>query len=166
MSKYIIMVFEIVQDAFFAAIAAIGFAAISRPPRRAYLFCALLAAVGHSLRYVLMLPGLLETHIVVATTLAAFVVGLLAVLVSPVARVPAETCLYPSLLPMIPGVYAYKTFGGLAMCVFGKEQELYDFYFYQFTYNGIMCVFIIFGMVIGATLPIFMLKRISFQATR
>lgn len=160
------MVLEIFQDAFFAALAAIGFAAISRPPKRAYLYCALIAAVGHSLRYVLMLPGLFEAHIVVATSLAAFVVGLLAVLVSPVARVPAETCLYPALLPMIPGIYAYKTFGGLAMCVFGQGQEQYNFYFYQFTYNGILCLFIIFGMVLGATLPIFLLKKISFQATR
>lgn len=160
------MFWEVLQDAFFAALAAIGFAAISRPPRRAYVFCALLAAVGHSLRYVQMLPGLFEAHIVVATTLSAFVVGLLAVLISPIARIPAETCLYPALLPMIPGVYAYKAFGGLAMCLFGHGQAQYEYYFYQFSYNGIMCLFIIFGMVIGATLPIFMLKRISFHATR
>lgn len=157
---------EIIQDAFFAAIAAIGFAAISRPPRRAYLFCAILAAVGHSSRYVLIFPGLLEAHIVVATTLAAFVVGLLAVFFSPMARIPAETCLYPALLPMIPGIYAYKTFGGLAMCVFGHGADQYDFYFYQFTYNGIMCLFILLGMVLGASLPIFLFKKISFQATR
>ena len=31
------MLIEFLQDAFFAAIAAIGFAAISNPPRRAYL---------------------------------------------------------------------------------------------------------------------------------
>lgn len=160
------MFWEVLQDAFFAALAAIGFAAISRPPRRAYVFCALLAAVGHSFRYVQMLPGLFEAHIVVATTLSAFVVGLLAVLISPIARIPAETCLYPALLPMIPGVYAYKAFGGLAMCLFGHGQAQYEYYFYQFSYNGIMCLFIIFGMVIGATLPIFMLKRISFHATR
>lgn len=64
-------------------------------------------------------------HIVVATALAAFVVGLLAVIISPVAKVPAETCVYPSLLPMIPGIYAYKSFGGLAMCLFGASQANY-----------------------------------------
>jgi uncharacterized membrane protein YjjB (DUF3815 family) len=36
------MVEKIFQDALFAAIAAIGFAAISRPPRRAYVYCALI----------------------------------------------------------------------------------------------------------------------------
>lgn len=160
------MIVEIIEDGLFAAIAAIGFAAISRPPKRAYVFCALLAAAGHSLRYILMTPDFSGVHIVVATSLAAFVVGLLAVLFSPVARVPAETCLFPSLLPMIPGIYAYKSFGGLAMCLFGPGNESYQYYFYQFSFNGMMCVFILLGMVIGATLPIFLFKKISFRATR
>ena len=42
------------QDALFAAIAAIGFAAISNPPKRAYLYCAIIAAIGHSTRFLLM----------------------------------------------------------------------------------------------------------------
>lgn len=159
------MIVEIIEDGLFAAIAAIGFAAISRPPKRAYVFCALLAAAGHSLRYVLMTSES-GVHIVVATTLAAFVVGLMAVLFSPVAKVPAETCLFPSLLPMIPGIYAYKSFGGLAMCLFGPGNESYQYYFYQFSFNGMMCVFILLGMVIGATVPIFLFKKISFRATR
>ena len=32
--------FNILQDGFFAAIAAIGFASISNPPRQAYKYCA------------------------------------------------------------------------------------------------------------------------------
>lgn len=48
------MFLQIFQDALFAAIAAIGFAAISRPPRRAYVYCAVIAAIGHALRFVLM----------------------------------------------------------------------------------------------------------------
>lgn len=45
---------EIIQDGAFAAIAAIGFAIISNPPRKAILISALLAAIGHGLRYFLM----------------------------------------------------------------------------------------------------------------
>lgn len=160
------MILQILQDALFAAIAAIGFAAISHPPKRAYLYCAFIAAAGHSLRYILMEESMLGTHIVIATTLAAFVVGILAVLLSPVAKTPAETCLFPALLPMIPGIYAYKSFGGLAMCIFGQSRQAFEFYFYQFAFNGMICLFILLGMVIGATLPIFLFKNISFQATR
>ena len=102
------MLLEFLQDGLFAALAAIGFAAISNPPRRAYFYCALLAAIGHSARFLLMQQTVLGLHIVIASTLAALLVGLLAVLLSPVAAMPAETSLFPSLLPMIPGVYAYK----------------------------------------------------------
>lgn len=159
------MIADILQDAFFAAIAAIGFASISNPPRNTYLYCAIIAAIGHSLRFVLM-QSMLGLHIVAATDIAAFAVGLAAVLVSPRARIPAETFLFPSLLPMIPGIYAYKAFGGLAMCLLHKNETDFMHYFYLFADNGLTCVFIILAMVVGATMPIFMFKHISFRATR
>ena len=159
------MILEFLQDAVFAAVAAVGFASISNPPRRAYLYCAIIAAVGHSLRFLLMQPSL-GFHIIFASTLAAFVVGLLAVILSPLSRTPAETCLFPSLLPMIPGIYAYKTFGGLVMCLLHSDESTFDHYFYLFASNGMTCLFILLGMVIGATIPILMLKNISFRATR
>ena len=53
---------NIFEDGFFAAIAAIGFSSISNTPRRAYLTCALTAAVGHAIRYVLTLPELGGLH--------------------------------------------------------------------------------------------------------
>lgn len=160
------MLLHFLQDAFFAAIAAIGFAAISNPPRRAYAYCALIAAVGHSSRFLMLECVNPPMHIVLATTIASLVVGVLAVLLSPGAKVPAETCLFPALLPMIPGMYAYRCFGGLVMCIYNGSEDSFPHYFYLFASNGMTCLFILIGMVVGATVPIFMLKRISFQATR
>lgn len=160
------MLSEFLQDALFAAIAAIGFSAISNPPRKAYGYCALIAACGHSARFLMMSSGFLGLPIVVSSSLAGFLVGVLAVLFSKHARIPAETFLFPSLLPMIPGIYAYKAFGGLAMCLFRRGEENFHHYFYLFADNGMVCMFIILGMVVGATLPIFLFKRISFHATR
>ena len=110
--KTIVMIEKFIEDALFAAIAAIGFSAISNPPRNAYIYCALIAAIGHSTRFFLMQPDVGAMSIVPASTIAALVVGVLAVLLSPKAKIPAEAFLFPSLLPMIPGIYAYKTFGG------------------------------------------------------
>ncbi|MCM1369497.1 MAG: threonine/serine exporter family protein [Candidatus Amulumruptor caecigallinarius] len=159
------MIFQILQDAIFAAVAAVGFAAISRPPQRAYLYCALIAAAGHSFRFLLM-SGAVGMHIIIATLMASFLIGILAVLLSSISRIPAETYLFPSLLPMIPGIYAYKTFAGLALCIFSNGQDAFIHNFYLFGYNAITCGCILLCMVTGAVLPIFMLKRISFQATR
>lgn len=159
------MILQILQDALFSAIAAIGFAAISRPPRRAYLYCALISAVGHSLRYVLMNSDP-SIHIIPATFIASLVIGTLAVAVSPLSKIPAETYLFPSMLPMVPGIYAYKMFAGLAMSIFSSDQDSFIRSLYLFGYNGITCGCILLCMVTGAIIPIFVLKRISFQATR
>ncbi len=157
---------NIFWDGFFAAIAAIGFASISNPPKRAYLYCAVIAAIGHSIRYILMNNTLLTMGIIPASTIAAFFVGLVAVFLAPRAKCPAETCFFPALLPMIPGMYAYRTIGALLLCLHHSEEEIFNHYLYLLSYNGFTCIFIVLGMVIGATLPVFMLKNLSFQATR
>lgn len=159
------LILKILQDAMFAGIASIGFAAISRPPKIAFLYCALIAAIGHSLRY-LMMNSVIAMHIIPATLIASLVIGTLAVLVSPISKIPAETYLFPSLLPMIPGIYAYKTFAGFAMCIFTTGQEEFHHYFYLFASNAMTCGCILLVMVTGAVIPIFAFKKISFQATR
>ncbi|MBD5278161.1 MAG: threonine/serine exporter [Bacteroides sp.] len=160
------MLTEFLQDAFFAAIAAIGFAAISNPPKQAYACCAALAAIGHSARFLMMNDSFFDAHIVVASTVAALIIGVLAVAVSPFVKIPAETCLFPSLLPMIPGIYAYKTFGGLMMCLAHGGESEFNHYFFLFASNGLTCLFILLGMVVGGTIPVFLFKNISFRATR
>ena len=160
------MVLEILQDAFFSAIAAIGFACISNPPKGVYGICALIAAVGHSFRYFLINNDWCVLHILPASMVAAFLVGTLAVFFAPLIKCPAETCFAPALLPMIPGMYAYRTIKALLLCLFQQEEIVFSHYFYLFVSNGLICVFIILGMVIGATVPMFLFKKKSFQATR
>lgn len=157
---------NIFEDGFFASIAAIGFSSISNTPRRAYLTCALIAAVGHAIRYMLTLPILGGVHIILASTVAAFAVGLFAVLFASRIKCPAEVCFFPALLPMIPGMYAYRTIEALLSCLYHTQEEVFAHYFYLFAYNGLTCTFIILGMVIGATIPVFLLKKLSFTATR
>lgn len=157
---------QILQDALFAAVAAIGFSAINRPPKNAYLYCAFIAAIGHSVRFVFMNAAFMHLNIVVASFMASFLIGLLAVLVSPLFKVPAETCFFPALLPMVPGIYAYKSFGGLAICLLQADERVFNHYFYLFVHNGMTCCAVLLGMVIGATLPVFLFEKTSFQATR
>lgn len=157
---------NIVEDGLFAAIAAIGFSSISNTPRRAYLACALIAAAGHAVRYVLTLPESGGMHIIPASTAAAFTIGMLAVLFASRIKCPAEVCFFPALLPMIPGMYAYRTIEALISCLYHTQENAFGHYFYLLVYNGLTCSFIILGMVIGATVPVFIFKKLSFTATR
>ncbi|WP_294597622.1 threonine/serine exporter family protein [uncultured Rikenella sp.] len=156
----------VLEDGVFAAIAAVGFSSISHTPRRAYFTCAWTAAVGHAGRYVLAAPELVGMNLILASFVAAFVIGLLDVLFARGVRCPAEVCLYPALLPMIPGMYAYRTVEAMLACLAHVKEELFGHYLYLLSYNGLTCTFIMLGIVVGANIPIFMLKKVAFRATR
>lgn len=160
------MLLNICQDALFAALAAIGFSSISNTPRRTYIVCAIAAATGHATRYILTSPELLGLNIVPASAVAAFLVGLVAVYFAPKVKCPAEVCFFPALLPMIPGMYAYRAVEALLHCLSAPAEEVFDHYIYLLNSNALTCMFIIIGMVVCANLPVFIFKNVAFQATR
>lgn len=158
------MLVDILTDGIFAAVAAIGFGAISDPPLRAFPSIALLAAIGHALRFCLM--TYLGVDIATASLCASFSIGMGSLVLGKRIYCPMTVLYIPALLPMIPGMYAYRTIEDLILCLCHKEEQIFSHYLYLLTYNGFTCVFIILGMVIGATIPIFLFKNLSFQATR
>lgn len=156
--------FSIIQDAFFAAVAAIGFASISNPPQSAFKYCALIAAVGHATRFCLM--NLAGVHIIPASLVAALMIGILAVYLSHYAKCPPETFSFPSLLPMIPGMYAYRTFQAMFLCMTTSDESVFTHYINLLVFNGLTTLFVVFVMVVGQMLPMLAMKRISFSATK
>ncbi len=154
------LLLNLLQDAFFAALAAIGFASVSNPPLNAFKFCALIAAAGHATRYVM------GWNIVIASLVAALVIGVLSILIAPKVKCPPETFAFPSLLPMIPGIYAYHTVQALVMCVSSTDEGVITHYSSLLMFNGLTCTFVIACLVVGAVVPIFVFKRESFSATR
>ena len=113
--------FNILQDGFFAAIAAIGFASISNPPRQAYKYCALIAALGHATRYVLTHNAYGEMHLIGASFIASLVIGVLTVFLAPRAKCPAETFA----LPDQPGRTCFQP---LFLSVVLQRFDLYIYY--------------------------------------
>lgn len=159
------LVLEILQDVFFAAIAAIGFASISNPPRNAYKWYALIAGAGHGTRWVMI--HCFGIHLVGASLAGSLLIGILAVIVSPRAKVPPETFSFPSLLPMIPGIYGYKCIQAIVLLISASENEVvFDHYCYLAISNGVTFAFVILAMVVGQMVPILAMKHVSFTSTR
>ena len=104
---------DIISDGLFAAVAAMGFGAISDPPLRAFPYIAILAALGHAARYCLM--NFLGVDIVSASLVAAFIIGSGSVFFGRKVFCPMTVLYIPALLPMVPGTYAYKTVFALIM---------------------------------------------------
>lgn len=156
---------DILLDGLFAAVAAIGFSTLSDPPRRAFPSIALLAAVGHALRFCLMQYASID--IATASFLAALAIGLGSLGLGTAIRCPMTVLYIPALLPMIPGIYAYKTVFSLIMFLQSLgEPTLEVQYMQQFFLNATVSLSIIALLAAGATLPIFIFNRQAFSLTR
>ena len=160
------MLVEILEDVFFAALAAIGFAIISNPPRQSLLVSALLAAIGHGIRFFLMHSSFFLWNICPASFIASLSVGFLSILFARYIRVPAEVFAFPSLLPMIPGMYAYRIVQSLLEFMRCSDESRAIHYIYLFFFNGMTTLLVLIGLVLGAALPIFIFKKVSFSVTR
>lgn len=155
---------SILLDGLFAAIAAIGFAVISNPPRKAVLISAFMAAVGHGLRFYLLKSGSLD--LATASFIAAFAIGLMSIFFAKLIHCPAEVFSFPSLLPMIPGMYAYKTILALMKFLQCKDEMMAMSNLLEIFRNGVTTVLVLAGLVVGAAIPLFIFYKQSFQMTR
>lgn len=155
---------SVLLDGLFAAIAATGFAVISNPPRKAVLISAFMAAVGHGLRFYLLKGGSLD--IATASFLAAFAIGLLSIFFAKLIHCPAEVFSFPSLLPMIPGMFAYKTILAIMKFLQSRDEMMAMSNLLDIFKNGITTVLVLFALVIGAAIPLFIFYKQSFQMTR
>ncbi len=151
-------------DAFFSAIAAIGFAVISNPPRSAIMASAFLSAIGHSFRYYLI--NVVTLDIVTSTFIAAVIIGLLSFAFAMRLRCPSEVFTFPSLLPMIPGMYAYRMFVSSAKFARTSDTAAYSQMIEDIFSNGLTAVFILTALVVGVTLPMMLFHQESYTVTR
>lgn len=159
------IVVDLLADAFFAAVAGCGFGIISSPPRRALPRIALLAAFGHAARYSLMNYGGID--IATSSFFAALAVGLLSLWLARGAHCPMTVLYIPALLPMIPGIYAYKTVFSLIMFLHTMNHPVEGVEFMNaFFLNGTVTFSVIALLTFGATLPNLLFKKLAFSMTR
>ncbi len=155
-------VLSALQDALFAAIAGTGFALASTPSRRSLLPIALLAALGHALRFVLQ--EALGANITLASFAAALAIGFLSVPLARRLKCPAGLLSFPALLPMIPGMYAYKAVLALVnfMAAEPGDGAHLSGPVIAFFYNGLTALFVMGALVIGILIPLQLFRRVHF----
>lgn len=159
------MIGETLIRAVCAAFAAVGFGAVSNPSRKSFLPIALLAAMGYALRYVLMQgPGL---DIATSTLLAGLLIGFGSLVFGSWVRCPMTTLYIPALLPMVPGMYAYKAVFAIILFMQNvSDPELAMPFLNDFFLNVIVTVTVILSMTVGASLPMFLFSRKAKSLTR
>lgn len=156
---------DIILDGIFAAMAGCGFAMISNPPAHVLPRIALLAAIAHAARFCLM--NYAGIDIATASFFAALLAGTGSLWLARTAFCPMTVLYIPALLPMVPGIYAYKTVFSLIMFLhsLNKPDEGLE-YMEMFFLNGSVAFSVVALLTIGATLPNFIFKKWALSMTR
>ena len=96
--------FALAQDMILAAIPAVGFAMVFNVPVRALRWCALLGAIGHGSRMILMTSGL---NIEWSPCMASMLVGTIGIQWSRWYLAHPTVFTVAAVIPMFPGISAY-----------------------------------------------------------
>lgn len=105
--------------------------------------------------------------IMTASFIGALVIGITCIAFAYWLHTPTTTLYIPALLPMIPGMYAYRTIFALVqfMRLAGDREQSMQ-YMLDFFSNGVTTFSVVFVMAVGASLPTLWLRKWCFSMTR
>lgn len=105
------LILLLLEDAFWSAIAALGFAILFNVPRRCLPYAVLGGAVAHALRTFLIQ----EFHVSIefGTLLGAMLIGFWAKWAAQKLETPSLIFAVAGAIPMVPGFFAYSTMLGI-----------------------------------------------------
>lgn len=155
---------KIFLDGFMAAVAALGFGAVSQPSRRSLPYICLLAALGHITRFVLM--TYVGVSIVTASLAGAVMIGMISLWAGRRCHTPLSCLFIPALLPMVPGMYAYRAVFALIMFIQTDGSANQPEYLHLFMSNLFTSIMVVSVLAAGASLPKFLFRRKAYTMTR
>lgn len=144
------------EDAFWSAIAAVGFAVLFNVPHRALLWCALIGAVGHALRTFLIQQFSMD--IIPSTLFACVAVGFLAQWCARRMHLPALIYQVTGAIPMVPGVFAFQTMLGV-LALAGIQSASIVEPLSHFVTNGVKTGLILGAIAFGTIAPTLIFHR-------
>jgi uncharacterized membrane protein YjjB (DUF3815 family) len=143
----IILIKDFLLTAIFASIPAVGFGMLFNVPKTALKYCAIGGSITYTLREIFIN---LNFPIELATFLASMIIGIIALYWSRKNLVPRPIYTVPSIIPMIPGTYAFTAVIALVdMNSHGVTTELIAI----FIENGLKSISILGAISFGLAIP-------------
>jgi uncharacterized membrane protein YjjB (DUF3815 family) len=134
----------------------IGFAALFNVPRRTLGIIYVIAAIGGMLKFY-CIP--LEVGLVLSTLCGSCFIGFASIFAAHYRKAPPMTFALPALIPMIPGLFAYKAMVGIMKLTVEKDPEVYGKLFFETTKNGLSAMFIILALAAGVAIPMLITRK-------
>lgn len=150
------LLIAIIIDAFWSALAAMGFALLFNVPQRALIYCMIGGAIGHALRTVLM--SQFGLGIELASLIGATSVGFWGKWCAVRLKMPSMIFAISAVIPMVPGVFAYQTMIGILQITEVSNVEAGDV-LVQASVNAIKTGLILAALGSGIVAPSLLFQR-------
>jgi uncharacterized membrane protein YjjB (DUF3815 family) len=150
------LLFIILQDMFWSALAAMGFAILFNVPRNTLLYCMIAGAVGHALRTFLVIQFGLSIE--VTTLIAATFVGLWAKFCAVRLKTPSMIFAVSGAIPMVPGIFAYQTMIAILQ-ITAVPSETVPQILTDAVVNGVRTALILAAIAVGIVSPTLLFQR-------
>lgn len=160
----IIDILMILEKGIWFGFAALGFAVLFNVPQRTLLIIWLLGATGGITKLLLMQSNV---PIVVATFAGASLIGILSVSAAHNKHAPPLVFSIPSVIPMIPGAFAYRMMLGLInLSATAVSSETYYQTLAETTSNGLKTMFILLALAAGVSIPMLISRKETIKKIR
>ncbi len=147
----------ILQDAFWSALAAMGFGLLFNVPRRALPHCMIAGALGHAIRTLFVTQ--FGVSIELGTLIGAIVIGFWAKNRAFHLKMPSMIVGITGVIPMVPGVFAYQTMIGLLELTLLPTAEPASVLLAEVAVNGIRTGLILGALALGIVSPMLLFSR-------
>lgn len=151
---------EILTKSFWAGIAAIGFAVLFNVPRRVIFSIWTLGALGGLVKFTAMQ---FEFGIVLASFLGATAIGIISIQMAHMRHSPPLVFSIPSVIPMVPGIFAYKMMLGMIALTSIDNTDAYLQTLIETVNNGAKMTFVLIALGIGVALPMLIMRKESIK---
>src|SRR5665647_1848498 len=152
---------NILEKGFWAGFAALGFAILFNVPQRTLLIIWAMGALGGLLKFLLL--GL-EVNIVLASLAGASLIGVLSVYAAHNKHAPPLVFSIPSVIPMVPGAFAYRMMlGCMELVGTSSNSETYLKTLAETTNNGLKAIFILIALSAGVAIPMLVTRKDTFK---
>jgi uncharacterized membrane protein YjjB (DUF3815 family) len=154
---------DIITKSIWAGFAAIGFAILFNVPRRTIFPIWVLGAIGGMIKFSAMH---FETGIVLASFLGATVVGIISVKLAHLRNSPPLVFSTPSVIPMVPGFFAYKMMLGLIALTSIENTDAYLQTLIETVNNGAKMMFVLISLGTGVAIPMLLSRKESVKKSK
>ena len=143
--------------------AAVGFAVLFNVPRRAIAPVFILGLVGGLSKTILLQ---FEINVIVSTLAGATVIGFLSIPFAHKRHAPPPIFAIPAVIPMVPGIFAYRMMLGLINLAGTINPANYTQILSETINNGLKVMLILMSLAGGVGIPMLITRKDSAKDIR